>query len=66
MKLTKPQMRALVRGLYMAIDWESSLIDAHKTDYAQGKDERASIQTSRRNIKAFTKLREQALSELSK
>ena len=70
MTLDKRQIRTLAFGLALAIDYESSLADANHGGDAEimrkDKGQRAAVMACRRNIRAFERLREQALQELSR
>jgi hypothetical protein len=57
-KLTKPQIKTLRLALYLAAEWEDSLIDANRMDYPPGKwcDAKA-VNKCKSNIAKFNALR---------
>lgn len=60
MKLTKSEVRTASAALYLAIEWEASLLDA----YRGWKDESAKTlsRDAKQNIRRFKALREKLLS----
>ena len=64
MNLTKPQKKRLLQALFLAIDYQESLIDSYKTyipgsnggRYAIMKENRKWTNQWERDIKAFRKL----------
>jgi hypothetical protein len=57
-KLTKSQIKTIRMALYLASEWELSLVDANRMSYGPGKwCDTDVVYRCKNNIRKFTKLR---------